>query len=151
MQKAYLPVRDRKLPRFTWVSIGPRMEICEISGLSIPMVPRLHPSNGYIKRKVRAWRVQKCIALVGAGTVLTSAGPETTTFHGGQYMAQNGNMRNFGPTNPHGTAFAPKQWLYQKEGTCMQSSKMYCPSRCRYRTYQYMVENGNMLKTSGLY
>ena len=31
--------------------------------------------NGYIKRKVRGRRVQKCIALVGADTVLTSAGP----------------------------------------------------------------------------
>ena len=45
-------------------------------------------------------------------------------------------MRNFGPTNPHGTVFAPKQWLYQKDGTGMESAKMYCPSRCRYRTYQ---------------
>ena len=23
-------------------------------------------------------------------------------------------MRKFGPTNPHGTAFAQTQWLYQK-------------------------------------
>ena len=23
--------------------------------------------------------------------------------------------RNFGPTNPHGTTFVPKQWFYQKE------------------------------------
>ena len=38
-------------------SKGPRMEICETSDLPIPMVPRLHQSNGYIKRKVRAWRV----------------------------------------------------------------------------------------------
>ena len=56
-------------------------------------------------------------ALVGAETVLTSAGPHTTPFYGGQYRAKNGNMRIFGPTNPHGTAFAPKQWLYQKEAT----------------------------------
>ena len=81
-------------------------------------------------------RVQKCIAIVGADTVLTSAGPETNPFHGGQYRSQNGNMRNFGPTNPHGTAFPPKKWLYQKEVTGMESSKMYCTSRCRYRTYQ---------------
>ena len=33
------------------------------------------------------------------------------------------------------TAFASKQWLYQKEATGMESPKMYCPSRCRYRTY----------------
>ena len=26
-------------------------------------------------------------------------------------------MRNFGLINPHGTAFATKQWLYQKEAT----------------------------------
>ena len=45
-------------------------------------------------------------------------------------------MQNFGPTNPHGTAFAPKQWKYQKEATGMESSKMYYPSRCRYRSYQ---------------
>ena len=25
------------------------------------------------------------------------------------------------PINPHGTAFAPKQWLYQKEATGMES------------------------------
>ena len=106
----------------------------QTSALPIPMVRRLHQSNGYIKRKLRAWRVQKCIALVGADTVLTTAWKQSTPFHGGQYRALNGNMRNFGPTNPHGTAFAPKQWLYQKEATGMESSKMYCPSRCRYRT-----------------
>ena len=50
-------------------------------------------------------------------------------------------MRNFGPTNPHGTAFAPKQWLYQKDGTGSESSKMYCPSRCRYRTYPCVAAN----------
>ena len=64
-------------------SIGPRMEICETSALPIPMVPRLHQSNGYIKRKQRAWRVQKCNVLVGADTVLTSAWKQSTPFQGG--------------------------------------------------------------------
>ena len=135
VQIPYLPLRGSKVPRFMGGSTGPRMEICEISALPIYMISRLHQSNGYIKRKLRAQRVQKCIALVGADTVLTSWGPETTPFQRRQYRAQNGNMRNFGPTNTQGTAFAPKQWLYQKEATCMESSKMYCPSRCRYRTY----------------
>ena len=134
MQIPYLALRGRKLPRFMG-GIGPRMEICGNSGLHIPMVTRLHQSNGCMKRKLRAWRVQKCIALVGANTVLTSLGPETTPFHGRYYRAQNGNMRNFGPTNPHGTAFAPNQWLHKKEATGMESPKMYCPSRCRHRTY----------------
>ena len=175
MQIPYLPVQGRKEPHFIGVNIGPRMEICGILGLRIVMVPRLHQSNGYMKRKLRAWRVQKCITLVGAetvltsaklqntpfhggyyrskienmrkfgpfkfirilhlhrsngnikrnlrawrvqkcitlvgaDTVLTSAGPQSTPFHVGWYRAQNGNMQNFGPTNPHGTAFAPNQW-----------------------------------------
>ena len=49
------------------------------------MVPRLYQYNGYITRKLRVWRVQKCIALVGADTVLTSAEPKTTPCHDGQY------------------------------------------------------------------
>ena len=56
----------------------------------------------------------------------TCADLQTSPFHGWQYRAKNGNTRNFGPTNPHGTVFASKQWLYQKEATGMESSKMYC-------------------------
>ena len=131
----------RKLPSFMEGSIGPRTEIYETSGQPIPMVQRLHQSNGYIKRKLRAWRVQKCIPIVGANTALTSAGPQTTPFHREQYRAQNGKMRKFEPTNPPCTAYAPNQWLYQKEATGMESSKMYCPSQCRYRTYQCGAAN----------
>ena len=105
------------------------------------MVPRLHQCNGYIKRKLRAWRVQKCIALVGADIALTRAGPQSTPCHGRQYRVHQGNMRNFGPTNTHGTASTPMQWLYQKEATGMESSKMYCPTRCRYRTDQCGAAN----------
>ena len=149
-------MRGRKLPLFMGGSIGPRMKICETSTLPIPMVPRLHQSNAYIKRNLRTrrvqkctaqcngfikrklpeWRVQKCIALLGADTVLTSAGPQITPCDRVMYRVHGGNLRNFGPTKPHGDAFAPMQWLYQKEATGMESSKMYCPSRCRYRTYQ---------------
>ena len=141
MQTPYLPLRGSKVPRFMGSIMGQRMEICETSALQMPIVPRLHQSNGFMKRKLRAWRVQKFISLVGADTVLTTAWKQSTPFHGGLYRAQNGNMRNFGPTNPHGTAFAPKQWLYQKEATGMESSKIYCPSRSRYRTYHCVAAN----------
>ena len=91
------------------------MEICEILGLPIEMVPRFHKRCVYIKRKLQVWRSQKCIAQVWGKTSPSCAGPQTTSFHGGKYRNRNGNMRNFGPTNPHGTAFAPKQWLYQRK------------------------------------
>ena len=77
VQIRYLPVRSRKLPCVMGGSIGSREVICETSGLPNLIVPRLHQFNGYIKRKLLAWTVQKCIALVGADTVLTSAGPQT--------------------------------------------------------------------------
>ena len=83
VQTPYLPVSGSKVPRFIGGSIGPKMEICETSTLPIPMVPRLHQNNGYIKRKLRAWRVQNCIALLGADTVLTTAWKQSTPFHGG--------------------------------------------------------------------
>ena len=83
VQIPYLPVHCRKPPRFMGGRIEPRMEICGNSALPIPMILRLRQSNGFIKRKLRAWRVQKCIALVGADTVLTSAGPQTPQFCGG--------------------------------------------------------------------
>ena len=43
------------------------MEICKTSALPIPMVRRLHQSNGYIKKKLRAWRVKKFITQVSSG------------------------------------------------------------------------------------
>ena len=70
------------MPRFMGGSIGPRLEICGTSGLPILMVPRLNQSNGYMQRKLQACKVQKCITLVDADTILTSAGPQSTPFHG---------------------------------------------------------------------
>ena len=81
VQIPYLPQRGRKIPRLRGGSVGSRMEICETSALPIAMVPRFHKSNGYIKRKKRAWRVQKCIAQVGTDTVLTSEWKQSTPFH----------------------------------------------------------------------
>ena len=127
VQIPYLSLCGSIVPRFMGGSIGPRMEICETSALPILVVPHLHECKGYIKRQLRAWRVQKCIVLVGADTVLITAWPQSTSFHGGLYRAPNGNMRNFGLTNPHGTAFAQKQWLHQNEATGMESLKMHCP------------------------
>ena len=117
------------------------MKICRNPGLLLAMVPCLHQSNVYIKRKLRVWRVQKCIPLVGAKTSLTSAGLQTTLSQVGQYMFQNGNLRKSGSTICHGTVYAPKQCLYQKEATGMDSPKMYFSSRCKNLTYQCVTAN----------
>ena len=99
------------------------------------MVPCLHQKNIYIKTKLQVWRVQKCIPLVGTKTALTCAGLQTTPSHLSQYRAENGNLRKFGSTFCHGTVFAPKHCLYQKEAIGMESPKMYSSRHCKNRTY----------------
>ena len=118
------------------------------------MVPCLHQSNVNIKRKLRVWRVQKGIPLVGAKTSLTCAGLETTPSQVSQYRAENGNLHKSGSTFSHGTVSVPKQCLYQKEATRMDNPKMYSSRQCKKLTCvglqttlsqvtQYRAENRN--------
>ena len=99
------------------------------------MVPCLHQSNVYIKRKLQVWRVQKCISLVGEKTELTCAGRQTTPSHVSQYRSENGNLRKSVSTFRHGNMFAPKQCLYLKEATGMEIPRMHCSSRCKNSSY----------------
>ena len=62
-------------------------------------------------------------------------GRHTTPSHVSQYMAQNGNLRKSGSTFCHGTVFAPKQCLNEKEATGMEIRKVHSSSRCKNRTY----------------
>ena len=135
MQKPYLPVRAVKIPRLEGGSIRPRAESCIKGGEPIAMVPCLHQGNIYTKRKLRVWRDQKCIPLVGAKTILTCAGRQITPSRGRQYSAQYGKLRKLGGTYRHGTVFAPRQYLYQKEATGMERPEMYSASRCKNHIY----------------
>ena len=99
------------------------------------MVPCFHQSNAYVKRKLQVWRVQKCILQIGAKTALACARLQTTPSHESQYRAENGNLRKSESTFSRGSVFAPKQCLYQKEATGMESAKMHSSNRCKNRTY----------------
>ena len=91
--------------------------------------------NIYIQRKLRVWREQKCIPLVGAETPLTCAGRQTTPSHGGRNRAENGNLHKLGWTIRHGKAFAPRQYLYPKEATGMDRTEIYSSGRWRNPSY----------------
>ena len=127
------------------------------------MVPCLHQGNIYIQRKLRVWREQKCISLVGAETPLTCAGRQTTPSHGERYRAENGDLRKLGWTYRHGTMFAPRKvyikrklqvWRAQKciplvgaeiPPTCV--GRQTTPSHGRW----YRAENGNLCKLGWTY
>ena len=73
-------------------SIGPRTESLVNSDGPMAMVPCLHQGNIYTKRKLRVWRDQKCIPLVGAITPLNCAGRHNTPSRGRQYRALYGKL-----------------------------------------------------------
>ena len=126
------------------------------------MVPCLNQRNIYTQRKLRLWRDQKCIPLVGAKTILTCAGRQNNPSRGRQYMAQNGKLRKLGRTYRIGTVFAPRKYLYQKEAPGMERPEMYSASRCKNHTCagrqntqsrgrQYRAQNGKLRKLVGTY
>ena len=99
------------------------------------MVLCLHQGNIYTKRKLRVWRVQKCIPLVGAIIPLTCAGRHNTPSRGRQYRAQNGKFGKLGRTYGNGTVFEPRKYLYLKEAMGMERPEMYSVSLCNNPSY----------------
>ena len=124
VQTPYQRLRAQKLPIVMHRRICPTLEICDSSGPQIPKVPCLHQINVYIKRKLRVWGTQKCNFLVGAKSIPTVTGPQTTCSHAPPYMPNIGNLRHFGTSNPQGTVFPTNQCLYQKEATGVGNPKM---------------------------
>ena len=97
MKTPYRPVRVFKLHRFTLRRLARQWNFYGIWGIPIAMVPCLHQSNNYIKKKLRVCRVQKCHLLVVANSVPTGKGLQTTPFHAVPYRADDGNLQNLGP------------------------------------------------------
>ena len=124
-----------KLPRLEGGGIGPRTKSCVNWDGPIAIIPCLHKGNIYTKRKLRVWRDQKCIPLVGAKTPLTCAGRQTTPSRLMRYSAKTRKLRKLRVTYRHGTVFAQRQYLYQKEATGMDRSEMYSASRWNNHTY----------------
>ena len=112
-------MRAVNIPRLEGGSIGPSTESLVNCDGRISMVPCLSQGNIYIKRKLRVWRDQKCIPLVGAINPLNCAGRHITPSLGRQYRAQNRKFGMLGRTYGHGTVFAPRKYLYQKEAAGM--------------------------------
>ena len=113
------------IPSLELGSIGLRREsLVNLDG-PMAMVPWFHQGNIYTKRKLWVWRDQKCIPLVSAITPLNCAGRHNTPSRGRQYRAQYGKLGKLGRTYLHGTLFAPRKYLYQKEATGMETPEMY--------------------------
>ena len=64
-------------------------------------------------------------------------GCQSTPSQGRQYRAENGKMGKLGRKYGHGTVFALRRYLYQKEATGMESPEMHSANRCNNPTYLY--------------
>ena len=128
-------MRAVKVPRLERGSVGCRTESKVNWDGPMAMVPCLHQGNIYTKRKLRVWRDQKCIPLVGGITPLNSPGRQITPSLRRQYTAQNGKPGKFGRTYGRGTVFAPRKYLHQKEAAGMERPEIYSNSRCNNPTY----------------
>ena len=122
------------MPLLEGGSIGPRTESLVNWDGPMTMVPCLHQGNFYTKRKLRVCKNQKCIPLVGAITPLNWAGRHNTPSRVRRYRAQNGKFGKLGRTYGHGTVFAPRKYLYQKEATGMERPEMHLASPCNNPT-----------------
>ena len=128
-------MRAVKIHRLEGGGIGPSKESCLNWDGPIATVPCFHQGNIYNKRKLREWREQKCISLVGAINPLNCAGRQCTPSRLMRYRAKTGKLRKLGRTYRHGTVLPPKKYSYQKEATGMERPEMYSASRCNNRTY----------------
>ena len=156
-------MRAVKVPSLEKGSIGPRTESCMNWDGPISMVPCLYQDNIYTKSKLRVWRDQKCIPLVGAKTILNCAGRQNTQSRLIRYRAKTGKLHKLGETYRFGTVFAPRQYSYQKEATRMERPEMYSARRCNNPTYlcgpsntpsrwrKYRARNGKLSKLGRTY
>ena len=127
-------MRAVKIPGLEGGSVGPRTKSWVNWDGPIAMLPCLHQGNIYTNRKLRVWRDQKCIPLVGAITPLTCADRQNTPSRWRQYRAKNGKVGKLGRTYGYGTLFAPRKYFKEKEATGMESPEMYSVSRCNNPT-----------------
>ena len=128
-------MRAVKIPHLEGGSIGPTTESLVNWDGHISMVPCLHQGNIYTKRKLRVWIDQKIIPLVGAITPLTCSRRQNTRSRWRKYRAQNRKLGKLGWTYCHGTVFAIRKYLQQKEATGMERREIYSASRCNNPTY----------------
>ena len=163
MQKPYLPVRAVKIPRLEGGSIGPRTKSCVNWDRPIAMVPCLNKGNIYTERKLRVWRDQKCIPLVGAKTILTCANRRNTPSRGRQYTAQNGKLLKLGepiamvPCLHQGNIYNKRKVRVWRDQKCIPlvgaktiltcASRQITPSRGR----QYRAQNRKLRQLGRTY
>ena len=151
-------MRAIKRPRLEGGSIGSRTESWVIFDGPISMVPCLHQGYIYTKRKLHAWRAQKCIPLVGAIIPLTYAGRQNTPSRGGSIRSRTESWVNcdepisMAPCLHQGNIYTKRKVRVWRDQKCIPLIGAITPLTCAgcqntpSRGRQYMVQNGMLGK-----
>ena len=134
MQKPFFSVRAVKLLHLKGVGVCSRTQTCVNWVGPIAVVPSLHQGNISIKRKIRVWRDQKCIRVVGAKTPLTCEGRQTTRLKGVGIGPRTESCINWG--GPIAMVSCLHQGnIYIKRKLHVWRQEMYSPSWCKKPFY----------------
>ena len=156
-------MRAVNLPRLKGGGVKPRADTCVNWGGPIAMVPCLYLDNIYIERKLRVWRDQKCIPLVGAKTPLICVGRQTTPSQGRRYRAENGNLCKLGgtiaivPCLHQGNIYIKKKIGVKRDQECISLVGAKTPvTRAGHQTTasqakRHRADNGKIRKLGSTY
>ena len=127
------------------------------------MVPCSHQGNIYTERKLRVWRDQKCIPLVGAKTILICACRQNTQSRLMRYRAKTGKLRKLGrpialvPCLHQGNIYTKRKLRVWRDKKCIPlvsaitpltyAGRQSTPSRWR----KYRARNGKLRKFGRTY
>ena len=146
------------IPRHDGGSIGPRRESLVNWDGPMAMVPCLHQGNIYTKRKLRVWRDQKCIPLVGAITPLNCAGRHNTPSRGRQYRSRTESLVNWNgsmvmvPCLHQGYIYTKRKLRVWRDQKCIPLVGAIIPLTCAgrqntpSRRRQYRAQYGKLHK-----
>ena len=83
-------------------------------------------------------KLKNIIALSVQFNILAITGLQSSQFHSVSYRADEENLGIFGATYPHGTVFALRQCLYQKESHWYGELKTVIAFSVQYTYYTYL-------------
>ena len=150
-----------KIPRLEGSGIRPRTESWLNCDGPIAIVPCLHQGNIYTKRKLRAFRDQKCIPLLGAIIAITCVGRQNTPSRRRRFGPRRESCVNWDvpiatvPCLHHGNIYTKRNLRAWRDQKCIPLVRAITPLTCtgrqstpsrrrrfRPRTESYLIWDG---------
>ena len=136
MEQHHLPARAIKIPRLEGGSIGPRTESLGKLGRTYGHGTVFAPRKYLHQKEATGMERPEMYSASRWNNPTYLRGPlKYPDLDGGSIGTRTESLDKLGRTYGHGTVFAPRKYLHQKEATGMERPEMYSASRCNNPTY----------------